>query len=290
MATFDRVLTGRPAHLPGEPWNRGVRAPGHGGLLSGPAQPEPAASDPAAAARLAELELAAEERGYAAGRETAERELAAAISAAGALAHSLETAVPRDVDMVARTVAELAVLITRRILAAELGRDPAVLLAAIEAGLRQAVGASVIHVELPPSALAAVEAAWAARHGTRHRGITWSFAADPTLPDGGCRLRTEHGIVDAGFESQLSEVAAALDAAIPGYLASALGPTAGLSGPAAGADGAGAGSRDEADLATLDRPVRDDAALTAAALAADLAELDLVELGLDTFDVTGGGA
>jgi hypothetical protein len=207
--------------------------------------------------------------------------LATAIAAAGALAHSLETAVPRDVDMVARTVAELAVLITRRILAAELRRDPTVLIAAIEAGLRQAVGASVIHVELHPSAVDVVEATWATRHGSRHRGISWSFAADPTLEVGGCRLRTEHGIVDAGFEAQLSEIAAALDTAIPGYLASALGPAGAGSAKGYGATIGGTDDdvRPAADLATLDRPVEDDAELTADDLASF--ELEAEILGAD---------
>jgi hypothetical protein len=171
--------------------------------------------------------VVADARGYEVGHARAEAELASAIAAAGALARSLETAVPRDVDMVARTVAELAILIARRIIGAELRHDPSVLIAAIEAGLKQAVGASSVQVELHPVAVAAVETAWFARHGQRHRGLAWSFVADPTLPVGGCRLRTEYGLVEAGFEDQITEVAAALDIAIPGYITSALGATEG---------------------------------------------------------------
>ncbi|HEX8958977.1 MAG TPA: FliH/SctL family protein, partial [Solirubrobacterales bacterium] len=226
MNSPDRIFSGRKAHLPGDPWSGSLAAAGPGMLV-----PDPAASAALAAReaaeqhRLAEATRVADARGYEAGRLRAEAELASAIASAGALARSLETAVPRDVDMTARTIAELAILIARRILAAELRHDPSVLIAAIEAGLRQAVGASSVQVELHPQAVGPVEAAWLARHGQRYRALTWSFVADPTLPFGGCRLRTEYGLVEAGLEDQLAEVAAALDAAIPGYITSALGAT-----------------------------------------------------------------
>jgi flagellar biosynthesis/type III secretory pathway protein FliH len=227
MASFERVLSGRPARHSGEAWQA---QPGGWRAQAGrqPAQETPAdpLADPVVRAALAEAVRVAEERGSFIGRQGAEQELAMVVAAAQAFAHKLETAVPRDVEMLARTVAELSVLIARRILAAELRHDASVLIAAIEAGLRQVAGASMIHVELHPMAVDAVEAVWVARHGTRHRGFSWSFTGDPTLPADGCRIRTEHGLVEAGFEDQLSEVAAALDLAIPGYLGAALGPTA----------------------------------------------------------------
>jgi flagellar assembly protein FliH len=225
MTTPDRIIAGRKARLPGDPWTGVGRLNGHSALamLDPEAQARVEAHDKAEADRIREALRAADEHGYEDGRTRAEGELASAIAAAGALGRSLETAVPRDVDMVARTVAELAILIARRIIGAELRHDPSVLIAAIEAGLKQAVGASSVQVELHPDAAAPVEAAWLARHGQRHRGLSWSFVADPTLPFGGCRLRTEHGLVDAGLEDQLTEVAAALDVAIPGYITSALG-------------------------------------------------------------------
>ncbi|MFN8629885.1 MAG: FliH/SctL family protein [Chloroflexota bacterium] len=238
MSSPDRIFAGRRAHLPGEPWTGTV--PRHGQpllpVVDPAAQARAEAHEKAEAARIAEALRVADERGYEAGRARAESELASAIAAAGVLGRSLETAVPRDVDMVARTVAELAILITRRIIAAELRHDPSVLMAAIEAGLKQAVGASSVQVELHPDAVAPVEAAWLARHGQRHRGLAWSFVADPTLPFGGCRLRTEYGLVEAGFEDQLTEIAVALDAAIPGYITSALGASEGEAAPARTAD------------------------------------------------------
>jgi flagellar assembly protein FliH len=224
MGSSERVLSGRASRSPGETWSGKAatwRAP-----EAVPETPQDPMLDPAVQALIAGAAQSASERGYADGRALGQQEFGAAIASAQAVAHTLETVVPRDVEMVARTIAELSVLIARRILAAELRHDPAVLVAAIEAGLRQAAGASMITVELHPSAVDAVESAWTARHGARHRGFSWAFTADPTLAVGGCRLRTEHGFVEAGFEGQLAEVAAALDASIPGYLASALGPTA----------------------------------------------------------------
>ncbi len=226
MSSPERILSGRKARLPGDPWTGTTRHRGHVLPVVDPeAQAMVEARERAEAARVAEVVRLADERGYESGRARAEGELASAIAAAGALARALETAVPRDVEMVARTVAELAILVSRRILGAELRHDPSVLIAAIEAGLRQAVGASSVQVELHNDAVAPVQEAWLARHGQRHRGLAWSFVGDPTLPFGGCRLRTEYGLVEAGLEDQLSEVAAALDAAIPGYLTAALGAT-----------------------------------------------------------------
>ena len=228
MAWSERVLTGRPSRPQGEPWGSasGIGRPGQPGPANEPARAATPLAAEAAGPLLAEARRAAEAQGYEAGRAAGEASLQAAVAAAQALAHKLETAVPKDVDMIARTVAELAVLIARRVVGAELRHDPSVLIAAIEAGLRQAAGASVITVELHPLVVDTVEGVWVARHGSRHRGYSWSFTGDPTLAADGCRLRTEHGLVEAGFEGQLSEVAAALDAAIPGYLGSALGATA----------------------------------------------------------------
>ncbi len=218
----ERVLSGKASRRAGEPWKGPVGVPAR------PEQardlPEDPMAHPVVLARIDEAQRQAMERGYVDGRTMAEQQFNGIIAATQGMSRALETAVPRDVEMVARTVAELAVLVARRILAAELRHDPAVLVAAIEAGMRQTAGASVITVELHPSAVQAVEQAWTARHGARHRGFTWAFSADPTLPVGGCRLRTEHGFVEAGFEDQLAEVAAALDAAIPGYIGAALGP------------------------------------------------------------------
>jgi flagellar biosynthesis/type III secretory pathway protein FliH len=243
MKTSDRILAGRRARLPGDPWTGPAATAGQSSLaaMDPEVRAREEAHEQAEAARIREAIMVADARGYDAGHARAEGELASAIAAAGALARSLETAVPRDVDMVARTVAELAILIARRIVGAELRHDPSVLTAAIEAGLKQAVGASSVQVELHPDAVASVETAWFARHGQRHRGLTWSFVADPTLPVGGCRLRTEYGLVEAGFEDQLAEIAVALDVAIPGYITSALGAT----------DADGAAAVRTADLASL---------------------------------------
>jgi flagellar biosynthesis/type III secretory pathway protein FliH len=227
MAWSERVLTGRASRSQGGSLARGLAgralAPAAGAGTGAVTRGTGPLVDEATRAQLAEVRSTAEAEGWAAGRAAGEQSLAAAVAAAVGFAQRLETAIPKDVDMVARTVAELAVVIARRIVAAELRHDPAVLVAAIEAGVRHATGASVITVELHPAVVADVERAWAARHGARHRGISWSFTGDPTLPPDGCRLRTEHGVVEAGLEDQLAEVAAALDAAIPGYLSSALG-------------------------------------------------------------------
>ncbi|MEI7743854.1 MAG: hypothetical protein WCK58_08910, partial [Chloroflexota bacterium] len=93
MASFERVLSGRPARRAGEPWTgqAGVRTP----VPLAHAEPEDPMRSEAVRALLADAQRQAAEQGYAEGSNLAEQHFAGVIAAAAGMARSLETAVPR---------------------------------------------------------------------------------------------------------------------------------------------------------------------------------------------------
>lgn len=165
---------------------------------------------------LRELQRRAQERGYAMGLARARAELGAAIEAAGSLAAQLEAMAPTAPSSVALAVASLSTAIARRILGAELSHDSTVLVRSLEAALTTINGSPEARVLLHPDQLGPVQTAWETAHGTAYLGKRWTFEADASLPAGGCVLRYEHGVVDAGLDAQVAEIAAALDEVIAG--------------------------------------------------------------------------
>jgi flagellar biosynthesis/type III secretory pathway protein FliH len=175
------------------------------------------ASGPAALqVDLRELHRRVEDRGYAVGRERAEAELAGAIKAAGALAARMEAMAPRESSSVAHALAAISTAIARRVVAAELHLDAAVLVRALESAVAGINGSPEARVLLHPDQLERVRDAWEAAHGNAHLGKRWTFEADASLPQGGCVLRYEHGVVAAGLEAQIDEIVAAIDEILPG--------------------------------------------------------------------------
>jgi type III secretion protein L len=162
--------------------------------------------DDAVVERLRRLRTMAEERGYADGVARAEAELAAAITAAGAIGERLEELAPTTYDRVAHAVATLALSVARRVVAAELRTDPRILVRAIESGLESVDGSTQVRVLLHPDALEPVRRAWEAIHGPAFLGRRWSFDADRSLPAGGCVVHYDHGSIDVGLETQLAVI------------------------------------------------------------------------------------
>jgi flagellar assembly protein FliH len=182
----------------------------------------PVAVDPALAEvpvltpeEIEALARAAEERGYEIGRNRAESELRAAIAGASAIAEHLQSIAPERTSELAHSIAELALSVAKRIIQHEVRTEPSLLCAALEAAVSTINGSPEAHVLLNPAAVVAVQQAWEALHGRAYLGKKWFFEGDPTLPDGGCTLRYEHGFVEAGLEAQLEEIGIALDRAIP---------------------------------------------------------------------------
>lgn len=176
----------------------------------------PIVASPMLHAAIRDVYLRAEQRGHAAGRLRAEAELRTATETARAMAEMIEAMAPREATAVARDIARLALAIARRIVGDELQLDPTILVSILETAASSINGSPEAHVLLHPDALGPVSAAWGVLHGTAYLGKRWTFEPDPTLPPGACTLRYDHGVVAAGLESQLDEIKAAIDDAIPG--------------------------------------------------------------------------
>lgn len=204
---------------PGSNGQRGATGTGipAGRASAGAARPvRGGLGSPSLQVELRDLHRRAEERGYAVGRARAEAELAAAIEAAGAMAARIEALAPRESSAVAHALATLSTAIARRIVGAELHLDPAILVRALESAVTAINGSPEARVLLHPDQLEPVRSAWETAHGTAYLGKRWTFEADASLPPGGCVLRYEHGVVAAGLEAQIEEIATAIDDALPG--------------------------------------------------------------------------
>ena len=176
-----------------------------------PHVPEPASPE---AADLRRLHGLAEERGFSAGRARAERDLAEAVAAAGALAARLEADAPSERAVLARWVTDLSLAIARRILGDAIRSDAAALLSVVERAILAADASPDVRILVHPRAVVRVREAWEATHGPVYLGKRWTFGGDPTLPPTGCLVRYQHGVVDAGIDAELDAVDAALKAAI----------------------------------------------------------------------------
>lgn len=156
----------------------------------------------------------AEERGYRAGQARAERELAAAIAAARALAARLGADAPAERAVVARWVTDLSLAIARRILGDAVRINATALVTIVERAISAADASPDVRILVHPRVVARLRETWEAVHGPAYLGKRWTFGADPTLPPTGCLVRYQHGLVDAGIDAQLAAVDAALRVAI----------------------------------------------------------------------------
>jgi hypothetical protein len=194
-------------------WPRSGPSGGPGGPVEPGVDPAPADHPPI---DLLQAQRIADQRGYATGHARSTTELEAAIAAVGALAERLEAVAPTRTTAVARSIADIAVALARRIIGAGLRHDPALLVHSIETAVTMINGSPEARVILHPSAVEPIRAAWESAHGSTHLGKRWTFEADDSFAPGACILRFDHGFVDAGIEAQLVEIERAIDAAIPG--------------------------------------------------------------------------
>ncbi len=189
--------------------------PASGTASDAPDEPSPgpvASLDPEGVARI---RAAAEARGYADGHARAAAELEAQLAAVAELAAQLEASAPHEAAVVARAVIELALAVAHHVLDRQVSADPTLLVGLIERTLQGVNGSPEARVYLHPDAVEPVREAWEATYGSAYLGKRWVFAADPRLPRGGCSIRHEHGVVEAGLEVALDEIRLALERTVP---------------------------------------------------------------------------
>ncbi|MEI7035942.1 flagellar assembly protein FliH [Fulvimonas yonginensis] len=169
--------------------------------------PTSAAAEPAAHPTVSDLEALerqAREEGYAAGLAQGLAEARAQGREQAARLASICEQAARPLDaldaVVEQELAQLAVVIARRVIAHELAMQPERIVQAV----RQAVAAlpsatRELRVRLHPDDLALL----------RELEVTeahWHLVADPALQRGGCRLESERSRLDASLETRLSAV------------------------------------------------------------------------------------
>jgi flagellar assembly protein FliH len=171
---------------------------------------EPAATAVPQGQQLAVLERDAFAKGFAQG----ERSGAEAAGTRGEamlrrLAETLDELTMLRATMIQQTEAqmvELALAVARRVVHREIALDRSLLLAIARVALERLGESAQITVRLHPEEYEATAAARVAESSAT--GIV--FVADARVGRGGCRVESEMGMVDAGVDAQIQEIARAL--------------------------------------------------------------------------------
>lgn len=162
---------------------------------------------------LEEARAAGEERGYREGLSRAEaeaaairREAAAEREAARRVLAEARQAYKELLEGAEGDIVDLALAVAAKILSQEVEQRPEAVMETVQQAIRQvAEGQHYIIYAAPEMA----------ENLRRHRdellkeappGARLQVIADPAFKDGGCRIETENGFIDAGFASQLEEL------------------------------------------------------------------------------------
>lgn len=148
-------------------------------------------------AAVAEGRAEGERRGW----EAAKDDVAAAIARLGEALEKIEASARAAAKPYASELVELALIVARELIGAEIGRDPAPLVQLIERCLDDVVGESAITIKLHPADRAALIAARPDLLRPDLRVIE-----DPTLARGGCLVESARRMVDARLEERLDNV------------------------------------------------------------------------------------
>ena len=175
--------------------------------------PEPVHDQEAQVA--AQVQLAALEReAFAKGFEQGERAGAEAAGKRGEamlrrLAETLNELTTVRADMIQQTerqIVELALAVARRIVHREVALDNDLLIAIARVALERLGESAKVTVRLHPEEFQATSAVRVAEFA----GSNVTIVADPRVGRGGCRVESEMGMLDAGVDAQIQEIARAL--------------------------------------------------------------------------------
>jgi flagellar assembly protein FliH len=172
-----------------------------------PVEPEPRPS-------FAELEREAFTKGYAQGeRAGAEAAAHRGEAALRRLAQTLDELAGLRGELLQKTerqVVELAMAIAGRVLRRELSIDRELLIAMAHVALERLGENTSATIRLNPEDYAAIGAQ---AHVSEHDVVR--VVADPLVSPGGCLVQSDFGLIDAGIDAQLGEMAAALGVSAP---------------------------------------------------------------------------
>lgn len=180
-----------------------------GTVAAGAAEPD-AAAVRAASANAAAIERDAFAKGFAAGER-------AGLEAAGQRGEAMLTRLTETLEQLAtlrntmihrteRQMVQLALAIAHRIIQREVSLDRDLVVAVARVALDRLGETARVTVRMNPDDFAVTARARAAQLA----GSNVSIVADARIGRGGCRVESDLGVMDAGVEEQLREVARAL--------------------------------------------------------------------------------
>jgi flagellar assembly protein FliH len=160
--------------------------------------------------RLASLERDAFAKGFAqgerAGAEAARERGEATLRRLTQTIEELTTLRAQMIHQTERQMVQLALAIARRIVHREVSLDQDLLIAMARVALDRLGESAQITVKLHPEEFEATAAARAASW----TGTTVQVVADARVGRGGCRVESDFGMIDAGVDAQIQELARAL--------------------------------------------------------------------------------
>ena len=175
--------------------------------------PQPSA-DPEPRPSFAELEREAFTKGYAQGeRAGAEASARRGEATLRRLAQTIEELAGLRAELLQKTerqVVELALAIAGRVLRRELSVDRELLIAMAHVALERLGENTSATIRLNPDDYASIGAQ---AHLGNHDVV--QVVADPLVSPGGCLVQSDFGLIDAGIDAQLGEMAGALGVGVP---------------------------------------------------------------------------
>jgi flagellar assembly protein FliH len=162
------------------------------------------------AARIAALERDAFAKGFAqgerAGAEAARERGEAMLRRLTQTLEELTTVRAQMIHQTERQMVQLALAVARRIVHREVSLDQDLLIAMARVALERLGESAEVTVRLHPEEFEAISASRAADW----TGTSVKVVADARVGRGGCRVESDFGMLDAGIDAQIQELARAL--------------------------------------------------------------------------------
>ena len=206
MSSRARVVSSGAGVLPFA-WNGALKP------LEAPLVPTSSADEPTSQVRqtqLAQIEREAFAKGYEQGeRAGGEAARTRAEAMLRRLSETLAELTALRATMIRQTetqMVELAIAVARRVVHREIALDRDLLIAIARVALDRLGESAQVTVRLHPEEYEATGAARVAASAGGHV----NFVADARVGRGGCRVESDMGMLDAGVDSQIQEIARAL--------------------------------------------------------------------------------
>jgi flagellar assembly protein FliH len=148
----------------------------------------------------------AREAAHQQSREELARCLETALPALDRAVASIEREKAQHLQHCERHVVRLAIAIAERVIRREVSRSPEITLELVREALELAAGSEQITVHLHPSDYETLHDSLSQLTAGRSGTKPWDIVADPQLAPGACLVKTEFGVIDQQFQTQLARI------------------------------------------------------------------------------------